>query len=168
MPTRSEPTPNGIKVIHTLSNGNYGGTFIYRPQPDGTIQVDTDAACGKFFMGVVVIHEPTNENPQIEITSGSGIIGSRLLRRLLQDVDARRHINLDAPRLAVRVVWGSQSTRDENPELAEGDLYEFDTEAELNAFTEALANADGWAEWDITDPEEPNEGDEEADEQAEN
>ena len=123
----------------------------YRRLPDGNVTVDADGTCGKPFTDVVLIVEPESVNPGIQITSPSGIVGSHLLRQVMYDVAYGRHLDPDAPRPSVRVRFGSESTRRENPCLEEGELFEFDTPAEVNAFTEALAAADGYAEWEIID-----------------
>jgi len=131
----------------------------YRRLPDGSVTVDAPGTCGKPFANVLRIVEDDNANPGIKITTSSGIVGSNLLRQVLADLESGDYLlkmtegGPEPPRPSITVRWGSESTRKDNPDLEDGDKFEFDTEAEVNAFTEALAAADGWAEWEIIEPE---------------
>lgn len=51
----------------------------------------------------------------------------------------------------VKIVWGSASTREENPDPS---TYSFDTKAELVAFLEGVEEACGWSEYEIVEDEE--------------
>lgn len=121
----------------------------YRKRPDGNVEVEAPGTCGREFPPCILIVEPESENPGIQIISSSGIVGSSLLLQVVTDVKLGRHLDPNKPIPCVRVRWGSESTRRENPELEEGDLYEFPTWAAANAFAEALGDAHDWTEWDV-------------------
>lgn len=66
--------------------------FTYRPLPNDCVAVDcTVPSCGKSWQDVVLIHEASGENPGVQITSSSEVMGSAGMLKLCQEIQEGKH-----------------------------------------------------------------------------
>jgi hypothetical protein len=70
--------------------------FSYRPLTNDCVAVDCRVpACGKAWQDVVLIHEASSENPGVQITTSSEVMGSAGMLKLCQEIQQGDHRRVD-------------------------------------------------------------------------